>query len=80
LLRGLNLLLSRRRLGKTPIGGASRCLGKRKKQYSNDRKRSDEAIHATLDCGLLGVRQLKHSRRRQGSLPFFNGAFFGLAR
>jgi hypothetical protein len=97
LLRGLSLLLRRRRrrnlgvlmlgvlggmsrrVGKTPTGSASRCLGKRKKKYPNDRN-SSNAIHATLNCGLLGVDQLKHQRRRQGSLPFFNGAFFGLAR
>jgi hypothetical protein len=73
LLRGLSLLLRRRRrrnlgvlmlgvlgglsrrLGKTPTGSASRCLGKRKNNYPNDRNSSDEAIHATLNCGLLGV-------------------------
>jgi hypothetical protein len=45
-----------RRLGKTPPGSASRCLGKRNKKYPNDRNSSDEAIHAALDGGLLGVR------------------------
>jgi hypothetical protein len=73
LLRGLSLLLRRRRrrnlgvsmlgalgglsrrLGKTPTGSASRCLGMRKKKYHTDRNGSDEAIHATLNCGLLGV-------------------------
>jgi hypothetical protein len=79
LMRGVLGGLSRR-LGKTPTRSASRRLGKRKKNCPNDRNSSDEAIHATLDGGLLGVDQLKHQRRRQSSLLFFNGAFFALAR
>jgi hypothetical protein len=54
LMRGVLGGLSRR-LGKTPTRSASRRLGKRKKNCPNDRNSSDEAIHATLDGGLLGV-------------------------